>query len=65
MIKYTYVACLIVVMWFIFAVYGLIVFMVYWTVAYSEPCQTSKKEFFVKIVTLKEITSFLRRLVEF
>ena len=59
MIKDTYVAWLIVVMWFIFAVYGLIIFMVYWTVVYSEPCQTSKMALFVKMVASKEVTVFL------
>ena len=37
-IKYTYVACLKVAIWSVFAVNGLIVFMVYWTIAYSGPC---------------------------
>ena len=59
MIKDTYVACLIVVMWFIFAVYGLIIFMVYWTAVYSEPCLTSKMALFVNIVASKEVTVFL------
>ena len=36
-IKYTYVACFKVAMWFVFALYGLIVFMVYWATMYSEP----------------------------
>ena len=60
-IKYTYVACFKVVLWFVFAVCGWIVFMVYWAIMYSETFQKPKMEFFVKIVTSKEITSFLRR----
>ena len=35
--------------------------MVYWAVTYSEPFQTSKMEFFVKIVTSKETNPLLRR----
>ena len=48
-------------MWFVFTLHGLIVFMVYWTITYSEPFQTSKIEFFVKIVTSKETNPLLRR----
>ena len=62
LIKYTYVACLKVAFWFVFVSCGLIVFIVYWPIAYSEPFQTSKMELFVKIVTFKEVTSLLRRL---
>ena len=60
-IQYTYVTCFKVVMWFVFALKGLIVFMVYWEETYSEPFKTSKMEIFVKIVTSNEITSLLRR----
>ena len=35
--------------------------MVYWAITYSEPFQTSKMEFFVKIVTSKETNPLLRR----
>ena len=46
-IKYSYVAYLKVIMRLIFAfAYGLLVYMIYWTVAYSESCQTSKMELF-------------------
>ena len=58
---YTYVACFRVAMWFVFVLCSLIVFMVYWATSYSEPFQTSKMEFFVKIVTSNQITSLLRR----
>ena len=51
-IKYTYVPCLFVCLCLI----CLIVFMVHWGIAYSEPCQTSKMELFAKIVTSKVIT---------
>ena len=37
-IKYTYVAFFKVTMRFVIALYGLIVFVVYWTIAYWEPC---------------------------
>ena len=43
----------------VFTLCGLIVFMVYWAATHSEPFQTSKIEFFVKIVTSNEITSLL------
>ena len=43
-IKYTYVPCLKVAMLCVFALCGLIVFMVHWAIAYSKPCQTSKME---------------------
>ena len=51
--KYTYVTCLKVAMLCVFALCGLIVFKVYWAIAYSEPCQTSKIELFAKILTSK------------
>ena len=35
--------------------------MVYWAITYPEPFQTSKMEFFVKIVTSTETTPLLRR----
>ena len=59
--EYTYVACFKVSLWFVFALYGLIIFMAYGATTYSELFQTSKMEFFVKIVTSNEITSLLRR----
>ena len=65
MIKYTYVPCFIVAMLCVFALYGLIVFMVYWTIAYSEPCQISKMKLFVKTITSKEVTFLLRQLEGF
>ena len=37
--------------------------MVYWAITYSEPFQTSKMEFFVKIVTSKETNPLLRRFI--
>ena len=43
-------------MWFVFALHDLIVYMVYLAITYSEPFQTSKMEFFVKIFTSKETT---------
>ena len=58
--EYTYVACFKVAMWFVFALCGLMVFMVYDATTYSEPFQISKMEFFVKIITSNEITSLLR-----
>ena len=64
-IKYTYVPCLKVAMLCVVALSGLIVFMVHWAIAYSEPCQTSKVKLFAKIVTSKEVTSLLRRLKGF
>ena len=43
--------------WFSF--YGLFIFMVYWTEAYSEPCQTSKMDLFAKIFDeWKQLTIF-------
>ena len=33
-----------------FVICGLFIFMIYWTEAYLEPCQTSKIEPFAKIV---------------
>ena len=49
-------------MWFVFALHDLIVFfLVYWAITYSEPFQTSKMKFFVKIVTSQETTPLLRR----
>ena len=48
MIKYTYVPSLKVAMLCVFALCGLIVFMTYWAMAYSEPCKTPKMELFTK-----------------
>ena len=39
-IKYTYVPCFKVALLCVFVLCGWIVFMVYWPIAYSEPCQT-------------------------
>ena len=64
-IKYTYVACYKVTIWFVLTWHGLIVFMVYWEITYSGPCQTTKTKRFLKPVTFKEITSLLRRLKSF
>ena len=64
-IKDTYVPCLKVAMLCVFALCDLIIFMVHWAIAYSEPCQTSWMELFAKIVTSKAITSLLRHLEEF
>ena len=64
-IKYTHVPCLKVAMLCVFALCDSIVFMVHWEIAYSEPCQTSKMEFFAKIVTSKDVTSLFRRLKGF
>ena len=44
-IKYTYLSCLIVLVWFVFAMYGLFILMVNWKEAYSEPCTTSEMDF--------------------
>ena len=44
----TYLACLKVLMWFVFAIYGLFIFMVNWKEVYSEPCKTSEVELFAK-----------------
>ena len=60
-IEYTYVACFIVTLWFVFALCPLIVFTDYWATTYSERFQTFKMVFFKKIVTSYEITSLLRR----
>lgn len=49
MIKYTYLARLKIVLWFVFDVYGLFDFMVYRTGAYSDSCQTYKKKLFAKL----------------
>ena len=64
-IKYTYVPCFKVALLCLFALCGLIVFMVYQPIAYSEPCQTYKMELLAKMVTSKELTSLIRRLKGF
>ena len=48
-INCTYVFCFKVATKIFFAIYGLLIFMVYWKAAYSEPYQTFKMELFVKI----------------
>ena len=64
-IKYIYVPYVKVTMLCVFALRGLIVFMVHWAIAYSEPCQTSIMELFAKRVSSKEVTSWLIRLKGF
>ena len=36
-IKYFYLACLRVLLWFVFVIYGFFILMVHWKEAYSEP----------------------------
>ena len=60
-IEYNYVACFKVALCFVFALCGLIIFIIYWATTYSEHFQTSKMGIFVKIVASNEITSLLRR----
>ena len=49
-IKYTYLACLKVLLWLVFAIYGLFIFTVTWKEAYSDPWKTSEVELFAKLV---------------
>ena len=62
-VRFIYLACLKVVLWFVFAKYGLFVFMVCWTEAYSEPCQTFKMELLAKLVKNWKLLSFLTKSV--
>ena len=48
-------------MWCFFALHDLIDFMAYRAITYSEPFQTSKMDFFMKIVTSKETIPLIRR----
>ena len=57
-IKYTYLACLKVVLWFLFAICDLFVFMVHWAEKYSDSCQTSKMELSAKLVHKWELLTF-------
>ena len=63
--NYIYVPFLKVAIWFVFALCGLIVFMVYWAIVYSEPYQTAKMELFAKIATPKAVKPLLRCLKGF
>ena len=45
-IKYTYLAFLEILLWFVFTIYGLFIFMVNWKEAYSEPCKRLMWGFF-------------------
>ena len=49
-IKYTNLACLKVLLLFVFAIYGLLIFMVNWKEAHSEPGKTSVVDLFPKLV---------------
>ena len=49
-IKSTFLACLKVLLWFVFSIYGLFIFMVNWREAYSEPSKTSNVGHFPKLV---------------
>ena len=49
-IKYSYLACLKVLLWLVFTIYGLFIFMVNWKEAYLEPCKTSAVELFAKLI---------------
>ena len=64
-LNYIYVPFLKVAIWFVFALCGLIVFMVYWAIVYSEPYQTAKMELFAKIATSKAVKPLLRCLKGF
>ena len=61
MIKCTYLSCLKVVLWFVFAIFGLLLLMVYWADAYTDSCQTSEIELFLKIVSKLKILTFFSK----
>ena len=48
-IKYTNLACLKVLLLFVFAIYGLFIFMVNWKEAHSEPGKTSVVDLLAKL----------------
>ena len=50
-IKYNYLTCLKVVLWFVFVIHGFSIFMVNWKEAFSEPCKTSEVKLFAKLVS--------------
>ena len=60
-IKYTYLACLKLIMWFIAAMYGLFVFMVYWAEVYSNSWQTPKMEPFPELVNNWKLLNFFSK----
>ena len=49
-IKYTYLARLKVLVWFVFAIYGSFIFMVNRKKPYSEPYKTSEVDLFAELV---------------
>ena len=49
-IKYTYLARLKVLVWFVFAIYGSFIFMVNRKEPYSEPYKTSEVDLFAELV---------------
>ena len=49
-IKCIYLACLKVLLWFVFVIYDFFTLMVYWKEAYSEPSVPSEVQPFAKIV---------------
>ena len=70
-IKYTDVVCLTNDILFVFVLNDSIIFIVYWTEAYSQPCQISKMEFLStivkewKLLAICEKNLYLRRVVGF
>ena len=53
---------------FEFAIYGLFIYMVYWTEVYPESCETSKMQLFakrVKVVNYFREKLYIRRLIGF
>ena len=63
-IKYTYVAYLKVLLWFVFSIDGLFILMVNWNEAYSEPCKTSEVELLAELVNdWKPLTFFSKKSV--
>ena len=48
-------------MGFVFAIYGLFVYMVYWAEEHSDSCQASKMELFAKLVKNWKLSTFFAK----
>ena len=63
-IKCIYLACLKVLLWFVFVIYGFFILVVHWKKAYSEPCVPSEVDSFAKLVNdWKQLIFFSENLI--
>ena len=60
-LRYTYLVCIKVFIWLVYAIYGLFVFMVYYTEAYSESYEISKIGLYAKLANNWKLLIFFAK----